>query len=475
MSGSTHIIGKQHFRFRYKGKADALAIRNQLSTMCNDELPVRLNKLFDDYDQADQVLRIDKLDVKVVLTDTDNLKEALVKAILSQVEIALKSKLQEPGTSSLSFDKSFMKALDFYLVRGFLPWWVSTKTSQAFLLELETHWSLEFIEKMLVFLRPALASEAARSRFLALINKSQWKILVEQATRIHPSAWEDWLDELQILGTCLLPLSKAADLERFSCITILEWIVVKEAPLPDFVTFQGLFFQKLAQKGIIPNLEIINGQDPAFLSPMLRKAFQEWKGLLKILAAVPEANQKPEAPINNKVSEKKSDLSPDSPGILIHNSGMVILAPFLPEFFRRLKLIENNAITDLSKAMAMLRQLSWGKSECLEFELVLEKTLCGIDLSETVESLVPLNDTEIAACEELLQAVIENWSVLKNTSPDGLRMNFLQREGKLEMLEQQKTLIIQKEAHDILLDYLPWNINMIKLPWMDQLLNVKWR
>ena len=475
MSGSTHIIGKQNFRFRYKGNADALAIRNQLSNMCNDELPVRLNKLFDDYDQADQVLRIDKLDIKVELTDSDNLHDALVKAILSQVEIALKSKLQEPGTSSLSFDQSFIKALNFYLFNGYLPWWISYKTSQAFLQELEIHWETPFIEKLLLLIRPALASEDARNRFNALLNKKQWLDLIEQGGSISNTEWKEWLISLQQLNTCLSPVQNTEYLERLSQLSLLELIAETVPNTIDLKSLKRIFFDKLGEKGIQPDIAALKARNANTIPQILKFALEEWAIRLSNEPSLTEKKKKVDEQLKKKAEEKKATQIPDTLGILVHNSGMVILAPFLPEFFRRQLLLENNVITDIPKALALLRHLSWGQSVGLEFELVLEKTFCGIALSETIEPLSSLNEVEINACEELLQSIIENWPVLKNTSPDGLRMNFLQREGKLEILEQQKTLIIQKEAHDILLDYISWNISMIKLPWMDQLLNIKWR
>ena len=35
--------------------------------------------------------------------------------------------------------------------------------------------------------------------------------------------------------------------------------------------------------------------------------------------------------------------------------------------------------------------------------------------------------------------------------------------------------VVGKNALDILLDYLPWNIHLVKLPWLKDSLYVDWR
>ena len=75
----------------------------------------------------------------------------------------------------------------------------------------------------------------------------------------------------------------------------------------------------------------------------------------------------------------------------------------------------------------------------------------------------------------MLEAVIEQWPVLKNTSIAGLREAFLQRNGKLFSKNDKLHLQVEASTLDVLLDQLPWNLSMIKLPWMKGLLRVDWR
>ena len=75
----------------------------------------------------------------------------------------------------------------------------------------------------------------------------------------------------------------------------------------------------------------------------------------------------------------------------------------------------------------------------------------------------------------MMEAAIQQWAILQNTSVDGLRESFLQRSGKLYRTVGDIRFTIEKKAIDLLLDHLPWNISIIKLPWLKELIRVDWR
>jgi hypothetical protein len=75
---------------------------------------------------------------------------------------------------------------------------------------------------------------------------------------------------------------------------------------------------------------------------------------------------------------------------------------------------------------------------------------------------------------ELISSAIEYWSVLKNTSIEGLRESFLLREGKIIEKNNDWFLIVERRPYDILLQQLPWNISMIKLPWISNSIVTEW-
>ena len=163
--------------------------------------------------------------------------------------------------------------------------------------------------------------------------------------------------------------------------------------------------------------------------------------------------------------------------IYIHNSGLVLLWPFLERFFESNYLVERHHFIEprsAEKAVLLLQYCVDSDSDPSEHQLPLNKLLCGIDLAVPIAPSIELCKMEQLEIEGLLSAVIHNWSVLKNTSVHGLRTAFLQREGILQERDGDWVLQVEQKTYDILLDQLPWSVRVVKLPWMETILHVEW-
>jgi hypothetical protein len=165
-------------------------------------------------------------------------------------------------------------------------------------------------------------------------------------------------------------------------------------------------------------------------------------------------------------------------GIYLVNAGIILVHPFLCTFFGRLGLWKEGAFDGLyarQKAVALLHFLATGEREVQEYTLVLAKVLCGLSLEVPLPREIVLTDEECKEGVLLLENVIRTWEKIGNTSIDGLRQGFLRRDGKLS--ERGGRLYLQMEISgiDVLLDYLPWNLSIVKLPWMKEILFVEWR
>lgn len=115
------------------------------------------------------------------------------------------------------------------------------------------------------------------------------------------------------------------------------------------------------------------------------------------------------------------------------------------------------------------------KTELTEHDLVLNKIFCGIDIAEPVPVSVELSEKEKEEGIDLLKAVIENWTIIKRSSVQGLQITFLVKEGKLKRLQQDWSLFIHRDSGvDMLIDKLPWGISMIKFPWNKETIYVEW-
>ncbi|HEX5336880.1 MAG TPA: contractile injection system tape measure protein, partial [Gallionella sp.] len=164
--------------------------------------------------------------------------------------------------------------------------------------------------------------------------------------------------------------------------------------------------------------------------------------------------------------------------VYIANAGAVLLTPYLPQLFRMLDLMDGPKFKDARSAERAIHLLQFAVNERCdspEFLLVLNKILCGVvSRVPIVREIEPLA-REKETIEGMLRAVIGNWSILGNTSVQGLRESFLQRRGRLQLKEEGWHLKVEQRGIDVLIDRLPWSISIIRHPWMTRPVFVEWR
>jgi hypothetical protein len=168
----------------------------------------------------------------------------------------------------------------------------------------------------------------------------------------------------------------------------------------------------------------------------------------------------------------------DEEGMYIANAGVILLHPFLATCFSRLQWWGEGRFADEAareKAVFLLYWLATGSEEAPEYALVLPKILCGFSPETVMPGKITLTEEEYAEAGELLQMVLFRWDKLKGSSVEGLREGFLQRGGKLFRRNERLILLVEGQAVDVLLDYLPWGLSVVKLPWLQEILYVEWR
>lgn len=162
----------------------------------------------------------------------------------------------------------------------------------------------------------------------------------------------------------------------------------------------------------------------------------------------------------------------------IHNAGMMIIAPYIQRLFNLLDLTaDGKFVSDdaAQRGVHLLQYAVTGEESTPEYQLVLNKLLCGIHGGVPIAAGINITDKEKATIEQMLTGVITHWSALGSTSIAGLRETFLQRQGHLYFQEDAWQLKIPTKTFDMLLDRLPWSFAMTKMPWMAQPLHVTWR
>ncbi len=173
--------------------------------------------------------------------------------------------------------------------------------------------------------------------------------------------------------------------------------------------------------------------------------------------------------------QSRSDVDDD---LVIDGAGMVLLWPFLETLFSRLELITQERLfgdeAQRQRAMALLGFLVDGDGDPPEWRLTLAKLLCGALPQAPYGLEAPLSDAEQAEAEALLQALLGHAAGRLGDDSAALRQNFLQRPGLLSARPGAWVLQVERRPADLPLDGLPWSWSWIRLPWMDDLLQVVW-
>ena len=241
-------------------------------------------------------------------------------------------------------------------------------------------------------------------------------------------------------------------------------------------------------KGIIPVLRAALEQNPALSTPVGQRLVDLQKlpaselspevlsGLTKILREIVNAPAAVLYPEN--VNETSIDLSfSDADELFIHNSGLVILWPFLSSFFEQLGLMEEKQFKEdaaVQRAVGLLQYLATEDSSPPEYLLPVNKVLCGMDPTAVFDFGPPVTTDEAEECRKLLSAVIAHATILKDMSLSGFRGTFLLRKGMLGTRDGAWLLRVERESYDVVLERFPWSLDWIKLPWMEVALRVEW-
>ena len=163
---------------------------------------------------------------------------------------------------------------------------------------------------------------------------------------------------------------------------------------------------------------------------------------------------------------------------MTQSAGLILFNPYLPTLFARRELTEAGAFRSedaIAQAFDLLHHILAGNAAYDGAPRPLERTICGVPPEVSIRPPLRLDADAAALVDGLLQSVISQWKVLGNTSIEGLRESFLRREGVLEWHEEQTLLRVSPKSFDMLLDSIPWTINLLKFPWMDKPLHVNWR
>jgi len=166
----------------------------------------------------------------------------------------------------------------------------------------------------------------------------------------------------------------------------------------------------------------------------------------------------------------------------INDSGLVLLNPFLPAFFKKCGFTENGSFRNTAAAEDAVRSLQYfltgdENSRFSDGDVFLDKLLCGL----TPEKPVAWTDGKISLSER--SAAEQFRFFIRRSFPEritgkisdrDLTDTFFLRPGTVSVSDGNYKLTVKRRSYDILLDCIPWTFKSIKFPWMKEVLFISW-
>ncbi len=507
MKDSLNTIRKQTLLFNYNGKADGFTLQKEVSDWCNFTLIPEIERQLEFVNLGENYLKIDKLEIEATV-DSNDWKQKINDELI----FSLKQKLSDykPTLSEIKEEITTKKAkLDdlilFYFENGYLPWWGKALLDEDFKTVFR-NWIMEDLPDVRAeFISMRLEQIVSKNIIERIINQVPPKLFFQFLENIYRkssqifSQFESFFEEI-ILNDI------SPEKEKLFTKTIyshLLKVVIKNKGKIDSDSILTLLFKEL--QAIHLSEKIIKPQPIETGKPSnpLKRAWQELliseskKLTIGTEAEMPATEKNiPTEIVPEEISKDKQlrysklidqllnhDLEKTGKdelvaelqeGIFIDNAGAVIFAAFIPSLFKKLELEKDGHLLNPDLAALIVQYCVSGQTQIDEYDLVLPKILCGLEIEYPVNTNVGLTEEQMNEANEMLQSLIEYWSALKNTSVEGLRESFFKRSGKLSLVNKEWVLVVDQRPYDMLLERLPWSLSMIKLPWMKNLLKTEW-
>lgn len=505
-----HIIDKVHLEVYSSSIKTAHSIKNNVDVFLTNELFPQLEMLFDEYDFRDKIVRFEQLSLSLTLNKWDDFN-GLKSDIYNQLKEKLKSLIQpkiltenfeindaipeKQNMQQISFINNSGQIFLFFLENGYLPWFgkeeqISSLTqSETWVKSLD---DLQFFKQLDHIL---LTSENATDRFIIQFPDEiitaylQRKNLGIQAETSNVSKIIRYLDHegRRIFLKLLIRMAH----HDFSVIShsldrLILTIQKAKNPVAERRTIEQLkkLFQRVLpgndyRDSVLAKIDLlIKGKrwDSKSVRKIQKSEFDE-NSIIKQNQPKDESNPQQFNTDHSITHETTPFLEKNEDEIRVQNAGLILLHPFLKPFFSSCKITGkegNLSPENFELAIQTLHFLATGNEDVFEGSLIFEKFLCGVPLKMPVQYKSLLSDSIKTEANDLLVEVVRYWPALKNTSADGLRQMFIQRDGKLIQEENKYRLIVERKAQDLLLEKLNWNISVIKLPWISNILFTEW-
>ena len=476
ISLTDHAINRVTLEFSFNDKERTTALSTTRDFFYNNILPV----LNSNFDHINGDVYIDKMVIDIGCTTPNDFSTQFIKAFSQSWQDHVKQQpdhiIYTTGTKATDKNKSALSVAQvaYFLQRGYWPWNWQMKTEKELMLAAGIFFSdQQQLLQLLVLIKsegPVVAERLIR--FIA--THVAWQRLLINAIKQYHTALEP----------ALLYFDKHFERQVFKehnfYSAFFKKLLLLPSPLQSQKELMHLLSQMIQEQVAAAPLTDIKGTVKK-LQMQLQKAgdFSVLRRMLPVLEDL-FVYRRSEQII---ADDRNSDPIPyftdgEDEKVQIANAGLVLFHPYLRYVFKDLEWINDKHQfvnkKAQQKAVLWLQYIINSKSRHPEHSLVLNKILCGWPVNKPLTTRCNFSKKEKLAVQDLIDALKEHWSVLRNTSAHGVVKSFIDRPGMIQKTGKNFLLQIEKNTIDILLESLPFGIQTIKLPWNAYIIHTEW-
>ena len=501
-------ITNTKFEFAMQNEFFAKCLYDNWDEFCRNSVERVMDDCLSRFDSPEECIRIETLTLDLGKTNEENFYERFPKLLAESLEEKLKKLLLNADNYSeqiqiISTKRNLLELIEFYLIQGYMPYETEFRYTNIEYLFNEAIKNKEPDLKNLIL--NLGASDYVRERLVYQLSDGLLGTII---SLIEPAEC-NFINSYSGLLVSLYPNTGRPEISKQNFRDIILNLIFAYLLYPN----RGYFNRKQFVKQTIQHLarrynmnalkliDLLSGKIKSLTGvrafyPELFQILTDLRNETSLDKPVPEKEQtayslketsvankpagnKP-AGINISGPRKKTIEVKDNRKIIeIDNAGIVLLAPFFPNFFYKSGYLspDKKHFRDREthqRVVLALQTLLSDHTAFQETDLILNKLLTGYPLSEPVPKNIELTQPEKDATGQLLRSVLSYWEKLKNTSPEGLKEAFLHRKGKLEEFENKWVLTVEHRSYDILLESLPWSFKLIKFPFIQKIIIVEW-
>lgn len=455
--------------------AAGLGFQQDVRDMFYQKLMPQLERIFDEAVNADQLISIEYLPVNIEIEDAKNWQDELVQKAVRQVNQVLRESQKKTigslQTSVQENKENYSLADDFFyfLEHGYLRWNASVQSLDDFEALFNASQSNTALSQRLL---KVLSENKSAIQRLCYQFSTQFiqTLLADEPLRQMLEDWKLYFKEL--------------DNEHvFQLVFIKAWI--KKTGSAACINDEELLMQEFLEN-IAESVDVKDWyrQQPAPTQTFIQNVLNDDPDKIIYTEKNNDGLTKQNAVSENNKQAEESNPSPEKEmeedHFYIDNAGLVITHVFLKNFFEATGLWQDKKFVSEAahqRAVLLTAYLVNEETEFPEYDLLLNKILCGFPAEDPLPLSLGISEQERAESTDLLQTIIDSWKYSGRavcTTIENLRSSFLQRNGKLTKSDNSWLLQIEQLGYDILLNGLPWGIGTIKLPWMNEILHVEW-